>query len=414
VSQRAVGRALFGQVAIDGQLPVTIPGVAKLGDGLRVAANPMTLTAAPANLDAQLKPAFGLLDREVADQAFPGGVLAVGLRNQLVVHPFGKLTYDAKAPAVSSSTIYDAASLTKPVVTTTAVMILAAAGRLQLDAPVARYLPEWTNGPNPEWRQKAKVRDLLLHTSGLPAHRDYYAQVKGEQEVLQKIFAEPLVAEPGKQVEYSDLGFILLGEIVQRLTGKRLDAFAREQIFQPLGMNNSMFNPPKELRSRIAPTENDTSFRKRQLQGEVDDANAWAMGGVAGHAGLFTTAGDLAIFAQMMLNCGIYAHQRLLPRSLINDFATRRSLGGSARALGWDVPTEPSSTGQHFSDRSFGHNGYTGTSLWIDPERQLFVILLTNRVYPTATNEKIRQVRPALHDAILEALGLATAHAVRR
>ena len=414
VAQRAVGRALFGQVAIDGQVPVTVPGVAKLGDGLRVAANPMTLAAAPAGLNTQLKPVFGLLDRAVVDHAFPGGVLAIGLRDQLVLHPFGRLTYDAKAPAVSPDTLYDAASLTKPVVTTTAVMMLAAAGRLQLDAPVARYLPEWANGPNPEWRQKVKVRDLLLHTSGLPAHRDYYMQAKGEQEILQKVFAEPLAAEPGKQVEYSDLGFMLLGEIVQQLTGERLDAFAREQIFLPLGMNNSLFNPPKDLRGRIAPTENDTAFRKRQLQGEVDDANAGAMGGVAGHAGLFTTAGDLAIFAQMLLNGGIYAHHRLLPRFLINEFAARRSLGGTARALGWDVPTEPSSTGQHFSEHSFGHNGFTGTSLWIDVERGLFVILLTNRVYPTAANDKIRQVRPALHDAILEALGLATVHAARR
>jgi CubicO group peptidase (beta-lactamase class C family) len=150
------------------------------------------------------------------------------------------------------------------------------------------------------------------------------------------------------------------------------------------------------------------SYRKRLVRGEVDDENAWAMGGVAGHAGLFSTAGDVAAFAQMILNGGIYAHHRLLARATIDQFTARRAVGDSARALGWDVPVEPSSSGRYFSARTFGHTGFTGTSLWIDPDRRLFVVLLTNRVNPTRTNDKIRQVRPALHDAILEALGLTT------
>ena len=211
--------------------------------------------------------------------------------------------------------------------------------------------------------------------------------------------------EPGTRIEYSDLGFILLGEIVERLTGESLDEFARKNIFAPLGMNSSMFNPPPSLRARIAPTQNDTAYRKRLLRGEVDDENAWAMGGVAGHAGLFSTAGDIAIFAQMLLNGGIYAHRRLLTRATIEQFTTRQTVGDSARALGWDVPMQPSSSGAHFSPASYGHLGFTGTSLWIDPERKAFVMLLTNRVHPTRANEKIKQVRPALHDAVMEALG---------
>jgi len=223
-------------------------------------------------------------------------------------------------------------------------------------------------------------------------------------QILARVVAEPLVREPGTLIEYSDLGFILLGEIIEQLTGESLGEFAQKNILAPLGMNSSMFNPPRSLRARIAPTQNDTTYRKRLVHGEVDDENAWAMGGVAGHAGLFSTAGDIAIFAQMMLNGGIYAHRRLLARATIERFTKRHDLGDSAYALGWDVPTEPSSSGVHFSQASYGHLGSTGTSLWIDPERKAFVIFLTNRVHPTRANEKIKQVRPVLHDAVMKAL----------
>ncbi len=410
VTQRAAARALFGQVAISGKLPVSVPGAAsgglKIGDGLSIAANPMKLRPAGAAAEARLKPAFDVLERGVAERAFPGGVLAVGHRGELTVHAFGRLTYDAGAPAVRSETIYDAASLTKPVVTTTLVAMLVATGQLQLDAPVGIYLPEWAAGPNPEWRRRVTLRHLLTHTSGLPAHVDFFKTAKNKRETLARVFAESLTYEPGTRSEYSDLGFMLLGEIVERLTGHPLDRLARERIFAPLGMKDSLFNPLKTLRARIAPTENDTSFRKRLLQGEVHDENAWAMGGVAGQAGLFSTAADLAAFCQMLLNGGIYAHQRLLRRATIDPFTAGQSLAGGIRALGWNVPTEGSSSGRYFSSRSYGHTGFTGTSIWIDPEKELFVVLLTNRVHPTRENDKIRQVRPALHDAVVTALGL--------
>jgi beta-N-acetylhexosaminidase len=412
VSQRAAVRALFGQVPIQGHIPVTVPGVVKRGDGLSIAARPMTLQVASPPLIAKLKPAYDVLDQAVASDAFPGGVLAVGLNDELVVRPFGKLTRDPKAAAVDAGTIYDMASLTKAIVTTTGAMILEQQKRLDLDATVSRYLPEWIaaekSDPDPAWRSRVTVRMLLLHNSGLPAHRDFYKQAKGHDAVLALVAAEPLVHEPGKQVEYSDLGFILLGEIIERLTGEPLDEFAQSHVFSPLGMNESRFNPPALLRSRIAPTENDTDFRRRLLVGEVHDENAWALDGVSGNAGLFSTAGDVAIFAQMILNGGIYGHHRIVSRATVQEFATKMNIGDSARTLGWDVPTPPvSSAGQYFSASSFGHTGFTGTSLWVDPERDLFVVLLTNRVNPTRSNEQIRQVRPALHDAIMESLGLA-------
>ncbi len=404
VSQQAVGRALFGQIAIGGRLPVSIPGVAAVNAGLDVGAVPMKLAPADAAIQAKLQPAYDVLDRAVADQAFPGGVLAVGYHNALAVHAFGRQTYDARSPSVTPETMYDAASLTKSVATTTLVAMQVEAGQVDLDATVAHYIPEWAGGPNPDWRSRVTIRNLLTHTSGLPAHEDFYKTIKSQQEMIAQICAVPLSYEPGTQSVYSDLGFILLGEILQRVTGRTLDQLARERIFAPLGMESTMFKPPTALLTRIAPTEMDATWRKRLIHGEVHDENAFAMGGVAGHAGMFATAPDLAAFCQMMLNGGIYAHKRLLARATLDQFTAPSTLGQGERTLGWMLPTGNSASGHFLAPGSFGHLGFTGTSIWIDPSRELFVILLTNRVYPTRDNEKIAQVRPAVHDAIIQAL----------
>jgi beta-N-acetylhexosaminidase len=409
VAQRAMGRALFGQVPIAGRLPVNVPGVATLGAGLDLPANPMKLRSSEAIADAKLKPAYDVLDRAVANHAFPGGVLAVGYRGELQVHAFGRQTYDATSAAVSPDTIYDAASLTKAVVTTTLVAMQVEAGRVALDLPVGRYVPEWNSGPNPEWRKSVTILHLLTHSSGLPAHKDYFLTIHSKRDAIASICKEALEYEPGTKTVYSDLGFILLGEILERVTGRTVDQLAKERIFTPLGMANTLFKPSKALASRIAPTEDDATYRKRLLRGEVDDENAFAMGGVAGHAGMFATAADLAAFCQMLLNGGMYAHQRLLARATLAQFITPQALAGNTRTLGWMVPTADSSSGRFFPARSFGHLGFTGTSIWIDPDRQLFVVLLTNRVYPTRANDKIAAVRPAVHDAVVEALGLAPA-----
>ena len=413
VSQRAAVRALFGQVAIEGHIPVTVPGTVKRGDGLTVSANPMrAICPRPPQPPCDLRRHLHCSIAQWLTVRSPAGCSLSGYKDQLTVHPFGKISGDAKAAAVQTNTIYDVASLTKPIVTTTSVMILVQQKRLDLDAPLSRFLPEWSaatkSDPDPHWRAQVTPRMLLLHDSGLPAHRDFYKDAKGHDAVLARVLAEPLVHEPGKQVEYSDLGFILLGEIVERLTGESLEEFAKKEIFSPLGMASSMFNPPPSLRARIAPTENDTTYRKRLIQGEVHDQNAWAMGGIAGDAGLFSTAGDVADFAQMILNGGIYAHHRVVSRATVANFTAHEAVGNSMRTLGWDVPLDPSATGRYFSPHSFGHYGFTGTSLWIDPDRDLFIILLTNRVNPSVENIKIRQVRPALHDSIFEALGVTS------
>jgi len=413
VIQIAAARALFGQIPIAGRLPVSIPD-AKLraGDGIALPANPMTLRPMDAAEEQKLQPAWDAVSRAVKDKAFPGGVLAVGYQGKLAVRAFGKLSYDANAPAVKPHTIYDLASLSKVVSTTTLTARLAEGDfpvPLDLDTPIERFLPEWKTGPQQEWRRQVTLRHLLTHTSGLPPFKEYWRTSKSKQDTLNKIFIEPLEYQPGAKMIYSDLGVILLQEITERLTGKPLDALASQQIFSRLGMKNTMYRPPKKLWPQIAPTEYDANFRKRLVQGEVHDENAFAMGGVAGHAGLFSDAHDLAAFCQMLLNGGIYAHQRILRRATVAQFTAPQALSGGTRTLGWVVPTEGSSSGRFFSAHSFGHTGFTGTSIWIDPDRQLFVILLTNRVNPTRENHKIGDVRVAVHDAVMQALGFAMA-----
>src|SRR5271154_7089446 len=427
VAQISIARALFGQIPVSGHLPVTVPGVdMKAGFGIELPANPMTFEPMEVRAEAQLQPAFDVIEHAIADKAFPGATLAVGYRGRVALHAFGKLSYDTKSPQVSLRTMYDVASLTKVIVTTTLVEKLVEGdfkSPLQLDAPIERYLPEWTAGwlpgaglqnlfrENPtelEWRHRVTVRHLMTHTSGLPPFKEYWRTSKSKADTLKMIFAEPLEYEPGTKMVYSDLGFILMAEIIERLTGQKLDDLAKEYIFSPMGMKDSMYLPPKTLWPQIAPTEFDANFRKRLVQGEVHDENAFAIGGVSGHAGVFSTAPDLAAFCQMLLNGGVYAHQRILRRATIAQFIVPQQLSGGTRTLGWVVPTEGSSSGHYFSPHSFGHTGFTGTSIWIDPDRQLFVVLLTNRVNPTRDNHKIAEVRPALHDAVMQALGLAT------
>jgi beta-glucosidase-like glycosyl hydrolase/CubicO group peptidase (beta-lactamase class C family) len=434
VAQISIARALFGQIPVQGHLPVTIPGVElKAGFGIELAANPMTLHPMDVRGEAQLRPAFAEVEKAIADKAFPGATMAVGYRGKVSLHAFGKLSYDANSPATKIDTMYDIASLTKVVATTTLVEMLVEGdfpSPLDLDAPIERYLPEWIDGPQAEgphkivvrdlrelanwpgerqiaWRHKVTVRHLMTHTSGLPPFKEYWRTSQGKAETLRMIFAEPLEYEPGTKVEYSDLGIILMAEIIQRLTGKPLDELARSLIFGPLGMKNTMYLPPKNLWPEIAPTEVDNELRHRLVQGEVHDENAFVMGGVSGHAGVFSTAPDLAAFCQMLLNGGVYGHKRLLKRATIADFTVPQALAKDTRTLGWVVPTEGSSSGHYFSAHSYGHTGFTGTTIWIDPDRQLFVVLLTNRVNPTRENHKIAEVRPAVHDAVMKGLGFA-------
>lgn len=333
---------------------------------------------------------------------------------------------------VTPATIFDMASVTKAVATTTMAMILYERGILELDAPVIGVIPEFLSAATerPDSRRRGVTfRMLLAHSSGLPAYDKLFLQAPSRDALLRAVFAIPLSADPGSHAEYSDIGFILLGAALDRLAGESLDVFCQREIFGPLAMSNTTFNPPKESREKIPPTADEreqpcatvtagqgpaalgpstacsgaprSTFRRRMIQGEVQDENAYILGGVAGHAGLFSTAEDMARFASAMLQGG---HPILRPETV--SFFTRREASppGTSRALGWDTPSAPSQSGKYFGPRSFGHLGYTGTSLWIDPDRQLSIILLTNRTWPDCSNQAIKQIRPKFHDAVIEAL----------
>jgi CubicO group peptidase (beta-lactamase class C family) len=253
---------------------------------------------------------------------------------------------------------------------------------------------------------------LLAHSSGLPAYERLFLKALGRDELMTAAFSIPLMADPGTRAEYSDIGFIILGVALERIANEPLDTFCRREIFGPLGMSNTTFNPPRELRPRIPPTaderENDASpakprstFRNRIIQGEVQDENAFMLGGVAGHAGLFSTAEDVALFAHILLSGG----SPILRPETIALFSRRESTpAGTSRALGWDTPSAPSQSGTHFGPRAYGHLGYTGTSLWIDPDQHLSITLLTNRTWPDCSNQAIKQLRPKVHDAIMESI----------
>ena len=398
-SQQAAIAALFAENPVNGRLPVSLPGLYPLGHGLELARRPLELQRVD---DGRFAEVDALLEGYAKRGAFPGGVVLVG-QGGAILHQraFGHLTYAADAPAVSPDTLYDLASLTKVIATTTAAMILVDEERLNLDAKVQSYLPKFV-GPG---KAEVTVRHLLTHSSGIDWWAPLYKEVKGKRAFLERIYAMPLKSQPGSEMKYSDLGIVLLGEILERVSGRPLDDFVKERVFAPLGMRNTMWRPPASLLPRIAPTEMD-AWRGRVVHGEVHDENAFALGGVAPHAGLFGSAEDLAHLAQVLLWKGVYANHRVVSRKTVELFTRPADLPpGSSRALGWDTKSpEGSSAGHLFSPSSFGHTGFTGTSLWIDPERQLFLVLLTNRVHPTRDNNLIREVRPAIADAVIRAI----------
>jgi CubicO group peptidase (beta-lactamase class C family) len=349
----------------------------------------------PARLDSIVRVA-------IAEGAAPGASVAVGRFGRLVhLKGYGTLDYAAGSPAVDGGSIYDLASLTKVIATTTSAMILEETGKLDLDRTVRSYLPELDAAD----KYTITVRMLLTHTGGFEAGAPLYRQARGRAEYLKEINARPLANPPGTQTVYSDWDMVLLQAVIEKVAGMSLDNFADGHVFKPLGMNDTRFDPDtndRAYRRRIAPTTAD-ELRGGPLQGVVHDANAWAMGGVSGHAGLFASARDLATFAQMLLDGGTYATVRIVGPSTIARWTSRQG-AGTSRALGWDTPAPASSAGRYFSPRSFGHTGFTGTSLWIDPERGLFVVLLMNRVNSRGEGTRHVQLRRDVSDAVQRAV----------
>ncbi len=390
--------------------------------------------------DEVFAPAFSILQYAITRQTFPAASVAVMHRGRLIaLKALGSFTYDEGAPllapfarnggrAVTPSTLFDLASLTKVVATAPMAMLLYERGLLDLEAPVSAIVPEFIHdaAKDPR-RQEVTIRMLLSHSSGLPAYEKLFLKANTRAELLQAAFTTPLAANPTTRAEYSDIGFIILSIALERLADESLDRFCQREIFAPLTMTNTTFNPPTELRAKIPPTADEregpwgsdtpvrqlpkaddqprasqrSTFRQRIIQGEVQDENASILGGVAPHAGLFSTARDLAKFAQAMLNSG----NPILRPETVSLFTRREPTPpGTTRALGWDTPATSSQSGKYFSPNSYGHLGYTGTSLWIDATRQLSITLLTNRTWPDCSNPAIKQLRPKFHDAVIEAL----------
>ncbi len=350
--------------------------------------------------DIVFLPAFELLRQAIAQHVFPGASVAVTHQGKLVaLKAMGRFTYDPQSPEVTSASIFDLASVSKVVATTTVAMILYQRGLLDLEMPVVSVVPEFSG--QDERRAEVTLRMLLAHSSGLPAYEKLFLRAPTKTQLRDAAFTTPLAVDPGSQAAYSDVGFIILGVALERIVDEPLDRFCQREVFGPLGMAHTAFNPPAAWRPSIPPTVDDNSFRHRIIQGEVYDENASVLGGVAPHAGVFAPAHDIAIFANAMLNGG----RPILHSETLAVFTRREwSPPGTSRALGWDTPSSPSQSGKYFSPHSFGHLGYTGTSLWIDAERQLSVTLLTNRTWPDASNKAIKEIRPKFHDAVIEAL----------
>jgi CubicO group peptidase (beta-lactamase class C family) len=319
-----------------------------------------------------------VMQRGVAAGGFPGAAVIIGRRNAIVLsRGYGRLDWSpSSAPVSPDRTLYDLASLTKVVATTAAVMVLYDEHRIALDAPVRRYLPAFGGGA----KSRVTIRELLEHRSGLPAGRNLARAAHSPASARRLVLATALEREPGSAQLYSDVGMDVLGFVVEAIAHEPLDRFVRRRIFAPLAMTSTMYRPAAALRARAAPTE-EHGGRGHVLKGEVHDGDAWALGGVAGHAGLFSTAANLARFAQMLLDGGKLGARRIISDSTVALF-THRSAGW--RALGWDTCAGGASCGQHMSERAYGHTGFTGTSLWIDPDRGLYVIVLTNWLHERA------------------------------
>jgi CubicO group peptidase (beta-lactamase class C family) len=337
----------------------------------------------------------------IQDSVFPGAVLFIGNKhNILYKKAYGYRDYSENAWPVKTSTLFDLASLTKVIATTSAIMKLYEQQKLDLNAAVANYIPQFAqNG-----KADVTIRNLLLHNSGFPAGKPFYKFCKTEQEAYDSLYAMPLRYKTGTKTIYSDLGFITLGKIVETISKEPLEVFIHKNFFTPLRMKDTMFNP-HDLWIRIAPTEPEYNYRMTKKTGKPKNKITQLMGGVAGHAGLFSSAEDLSRIALLFLNKGVYNGKSYLNKSTIKLFNTRQS-ENSTRALGWDTGNgNPNRQISHlFSESAFGHTGFTGTSIWMDPELNLFVILLTNRTYEMTDRNEINRIRPLVHDEIIRSI----------
>lgn len=397
---------LFGASPVRGKLPANIPDLYTLGDGLEFDQTVLRLDD-PAITGLRVDSLVNIdmvMQEAIDDSVFPGGVVAV-VRDGAMVWQQGYGYHDyTKTRAVRETDVYDLASITKVMATTTSIMNLVDKGRLNLDDKVAKYIPEFNEGS----KKEITIEHLLLHTSGLPAFQIYVDKLKTRSEIINAVKNEPLESEPGEKYVYSDLGFILLGEIVEEISGIRLDRYIRSQFFYPMNMHSAHYNPEsigRWLSRNIPPTEIDQTFNRGVVKGNVHDERAYFMDGVAGHAGLFASSRDIATYTYMLMNKGTYGARQYLSPETIDLFTGKRSTINQ-RGYGFDRKGSGFSTaGSLTSDRTFGHLGFTGTSFWVDPEEDIAIILLTNRTYPSRTyGADISKIRAKIADTVMKSI----------
>jgi beta-N-acetylhexosaminidase len=397
--QRSAAEAITKSEDLLATSPVTVPlvnGKVNIHEDL---IKPLKLNNFPLYKQTKIN---NFINNMITDSVFPGATIEFGSAKKTIYRQgYGHFTYNEKSNKVSEKTIYDLASLTKVFSTTLAIMRLYEKGLLDLESSLDEILPEYIDHPKSE----IQIKHLLTHSSGLLHHKEYFREIKGKEAYYKAILDEPLIYEKGTKTKYSDLGFILLMQIVERISGKTLDQFIHEEIYQKMNLNDIRYLPNDSLKKQIAPTEN-VAWRGKLAQGVVHDENATAIGGVSGHAGLFSSVADLGKICQMLLNKGWFNGQRVLRESTIQLFTSRANTdSNSVRAFGWDKPSPVSSSGIYISDQAFGHYGFTGTSVWIDPKNDLYIIHLSNRVYPSRDNIKIRKFRPRFFNLIMELNG---------
>lgn len=399
ISMNAMANALFGGASLTGRLPVDLSLTHVQGGGInREIGKPLPLS----DLAIDFSSAQIVIEKAITDSVFPGASVLILSNGEIVWDKqIGTLTYDKSSTSVTSQTIYDLASLTKVVATTGVIMKLVMQKKLSLDEPVKHFIPQFIGGD----KSLVTIRHLMTHSAGLVPF-DEYSLGTTKDEILQNIIERPLIYEPGASYQYSDFGPILAAEICERVGGDSFDTLASRFIFTPLGMKSTFFNPDSSTLYRVAPTEVDNRYGRALVHGLVHDERSWQMGGVSGHAGLFSNTYDLAVYAQMMMDYGFFGGQRYFNNSIIDEFTSKVKMPpDSDRAIGWDTPAENnSSAGDYFTKGSFGHTGFTGTSMWVDPNRRIAIIFLSNRVHPTRDRGGIVQVRKDFHNAVMEAL----------
>ena len=397
VSLKATTDALFGRKDISGELPINLNDIYKTGHGLKVKKNYKIYNS---QLNIDLNESFDIIYTAISDSIFPGAQLFVSKGDKILINKsFGNHTYEKDSKIITNESIYDVASLTKVLSTTPVAMKLIQKKLLSLDFYLSDFYPEFNSGN----KKEVTIRHLLTHSSGLPAYVEYYKinSINPELDIINDIVNLDLEYIPDEKMVYSDLGMILLYDIIKKVSNSDLDKLSNKYFYKPFNMTNTYFNPIND--DIVVPTEYDKHYRMKLIKGEVHDENAYILNGVSGHAGLFSNSTDIGTFSKFFLNEGVLLGRRYLKKDLIRTFTSKtKNPVNSDRALGWDTPSDRgSSAGDYFSIGSYGHLGFTGTSLWIDPNEEIIIVFLTNRVYPTRENKGIYNIRRELHNSIM-------------